>query len=323
MVTLNRKIIDFIDNKIFKNGNLLIYFFILACFLSRINSDYFFIDILSNLSFQILLGGFFLIGILIILKRYLAIIICLVICSIYGVLISYECNNCNTITKKNNDNSQNLKIMLYNIGYNNSVKNFTNLKNLIVSEKIELILLQEISPSTIDKVKLLKQIFPYGSSLDDHIDLFDTIILSKYPLKQLENKDYHISKANLVINNDVISILGVHLRPGGRQQDYEFALNQLSYLKKIISNRSSKLILLGDLNMTAYSKRFSNFINDTNLNTYISYKNKTSTWPSFLPNFFGIQIDHLLFSDEINLISKKIGESFGSDHRPLITEISF
>ena len=75
--------------------------------------------------------------------------------------------------------------------------------------------------------------------------------------------------------------------------------------------------------MTIHSKRFSKLLSDTNLFTYFSYKNITSTWHSFLPNILGIQIDHVLFSKNFNLVNKTVSKNMSSDHRPLIVELSF
>ena len=319
----NFNIIDFIDKLIFKNGNLLIYCFLLACIFSRLDHKFFFIDILSNLSFQILLGGLCLIIILLFLKRIIAVVVTLVICLLYTFLIFSECHSCKQITKDIKDETRNIKIMTFNISYNNDVKNFDSIKNLIESEKIEILLFQEVSPSMKDKIKKLVTLFPYGSDLNNPLDLFDTIILSKYPLNKIENKKYHILKADLKINNNLISIFGIHLRPGGNKRDYNYALNQISYLEKTINSTNSKIIVSGDLNMTPYSKRFSKFVKKNKLKTYFSFINKNSTWPSFLPNYLGIQIDHFLFANEIKLADINTAESFGSDHRPLIAKIMF
>lgn len=319
----NFNIINFVDKIIFKNGNLLIYCFVFACISSRLDPKFFFIDILSNLSFQILLGGLFLIIILLFLKRIIAVFVTFVICLFYAFLIFSECHSCKQITKDIEDEARNIKIMTFNISYNNDVKNFESIKNLIETEKIEILLFQEVSPFMKDKIKKLVTSFPYGSDLNNPLDLFDTIILSKHPLNKIENKSYHILKADLKINNNLISIFGIHLRPGGNKRDYDYALSQISYLEKIISNTNSRFIISGDLNMTPYSKRFSKFVKKNKLKTYFSFINKKSTWPSFLPNFLGIQIDHFIFDDGIKLADINIGESLGSDHRPLIAKIIF
>ena len=318
-----KDISTFFDKTIFKSGNLLIYFFLIACFLSRFNSKIFFLDILSNLSFQILIGGIILIFILLFLKRFLATIICIIFCAVYSFDILSTCNKCNAVLKDKSQNKNIIKLMIFNISYNNPTENFENIKSLILSEKIDILQFQEVSPQMNEKIRSLKSIFPYSTGLDKPLDLFDSLILSKYPLLNNEIGQHRLLQTNFILNEKKISILGMHLFPGGTQVNLNYALQQTNYLKEAVNNINTNLILLGDLNMTSSSKRFTNFLKDTNLYTYSSFKNITSTWPTFLPNYLGIQIDHVLFSKNFRLISKKIANNFGSDHRPLIVELAY
>ena len=318
-----KDISTFFDKTIFKSGNLLIYFFLIACFLSRLNSKIFFLDILSNLSFQILIGGVILIFILFFLKRFLATIICIIFCAVYSFDILSTCNKCNAVLKDKSQNKNIIKLMIFNISYNNPTENFENIKSLILSEKIDILQFQEVSPQMNEKIRSLKSIFPYSTGLDKPLDLFDSLILSKYPLLNNEIGQHRLVQTNFILNEKKISILGIHLFPGGTQVNLNYALQQTNYLKEVVNNINTNLILLGDLNMTSSSKRFTNFLKDTNLYTYSSFKNITSTWPTFLPNYLGIQIDHVLFSKNFRLISKKIANNFGSDHRPLIVELAY
>ena len=318
-----KDISTFFDKTIFKSGNLLIYFFLIACFLSRVNSKIFFLDILSNLSFQILIGGIILIFILLFLKRFLATIICIIFCAVYSFDILSTCNKCNAVLKDKSQNKNIIKLMIFNISYNNPTENFENIKSLILSEKIDILQFQEVSPQMNKKIRSLKSIFPYSTGLDKPLDLFDSLILSKYPLLNTEIGQHRLVQTNFILNEKKISILGIHLFPGGTQVNLNYALQQTNYLKEAVNNINTNLILLGDLNMTSSSKRFTNFLKDTNLYTYSSFKNITSTWPAFLPNYLGIQIDHVLFTKNFRLISKKIANNFGSDHRPLIVELAY
>ena len=103
------KALYFLDKTIFKTGNTLVYFFILSCIISRANLNYYFFDILSQLGFQIFIGGFFLIIILHFLKRFKAAIICFVINFIFLFDILYSCKNCNAVVGKDLKNKNNLK----------------------------------------------------------------------------------------------------------------------------------------------------------------------------------------------------------------------
>ena len=313
----------FIARAVFKKGNILFFFFLIVCFFSRLDLQIFFIDIFSHLGFQILIGGILLFFILLFLKRFWASVICIFVCIVFTADILSSCNHCNAVLKDRSQIRNKLRLISFNISYENSVKNFENIRKMILSERPDIVQFQEFSPQMQDKIKTLRSIFPYSTELNKPKGPFDSLILSKYPLTNTKVDDNHVVITNLILNEAEISIVGIHLLPGGTKENFNYALQQISYLKTILSNTSKNLIFLGDLNMTSTSKRFANFLKETNLYTYTSYKNITSTWPAFVPNFLGIQIDHVLFSNNFKMVDKKTSNSFGSVHRPLIVELSY
>ena len=313
----------FIDRTVFKKGNILFFFFLIICFFSRLDLQIFFIDIFSHLGFQILIGGILLFFILLFLKRFWASMICIFVCIVFTADILLSCNHCNAVLKDRSQIQNKLRLISFNISYENPVENFENIRDMILSEKPDIVQFQEFSPQMQDKIKTLRSIFPYSTEIDKPKDPFDSLILSKYPLTNTKVDNNHAVITNLILNETKISIVGIHLLTGGTKKNFNNSLQQINHLKTIISNTNKNLILLGDLNMTSTSKRFAKFLKETNLYTYTSYKNITSTWPAFMPNFLGIQIDHILFSNNFKMVDKKTSNSFGSVHRPLIVELSY
>jgi endonuclease/exonuclease/phosphatase (EEP) superfamily protein YafD len=313
----------FIDRTVFKKGNILFFFFLIICFFSRLDLQIFFIDIFSHLGFQILIGGMLLFFIFLFLKRFWASVICISVCIVFTADILSSCNHCNAVLKDRSQIQNKLRLISFNISYENPVENFENIRDMILSEKPDIVQLQEFSPQMHDKIKTLRSIFPYSTELNKPKDLLGSLILSKHPLTNTKVDNNHAVITNLILNETKISIVGIHLLTGGTKKNFNNSLQQINHLKTIISNTNKNLILLGDLNMTSTSKRFSKFLKETNLYTYTSYKNITSTWPAFMPNFLGIQIDHILFSNNFKMVDKKISHSFGSVHRPLIVELSY
>ena len=319
-----------------KGSNILFFFFLIACFLSRTNLQFFFVDILGQLSFQILGVGILLIFVSLILKRFWLSIICIFICILYAADIWLSCDHCNAISKNKLQNYKKIRLMTFNASYYencklyykinscryNQFKNFDNFLKLIIYEKPDVIQFQEISPPMHKKIKSLKSIYPFSIGLNRHLDIFDSVIISKYPLKKKIIRDNYIIQTNLIINETELTIIGIHLIKSVTQNELNLSIKRMEYLKTLIENTNQNLILIGDLNMTRASKRFTNFLNDTNLYTYISYKDPTLTWPTFLPNFFGLQLDHVLFSKNLKMIRKKTTNYFGSDHRPLLVELA-
>ena len=125
------------------------------------------------------------------------------------------------------------------------------------------------------------------------------------------------------LNQTKFILFSVHLIKPGNQTELRLALEGLEKLKTLIKNTNQNIILIGDLNMTWTSKRFTNFLNNADLYTYLSYKEPTYTWPAFLPNYLGLQLDHVLFSKNLKMIEKKTANNFGSDHRPLLVDLTF
>ena len=318
-----KSILAFIDRTVFKKGNILLFFFLIVCFFSRLNLQIFFIDIFSHLGFQILIGGILLFFILLFLKRFWASVICIFVCIVFTADILLSCNHCNAVLKDRSQIQNKLRLISFNISYENPVENFKNIREMILSEKPDIVQFQEFSPQMQDKIKTLSSILPYSTELNKPKGPFDSLILSKYPLTNTKVDNNHAVITNLILNETKISIVGIHLLTGGTKKNFNNSLQQINHLKTIISNTNKNLILLGDLNMTSTSKRFSKFLKETNLYTYTSYKNITSTWPAFMPNFLGIQIDHIIFSKNIKMVDKKTSNSFGSVHRPLIVELSY
>ena len=324
--------------------NLFFFLFLISIFFSRLNSQLFFIDIFGQLSFQILICGILLFFILIISKKLWKSIICILICSLLTIDIFSSCNHCNAFIEDESQKHNKIRLMTFNTGF---IDNFKNVHELILFEKPDIIQFQEVSPLMQDKLKSLKSFFPYNIGLNEPTELFSSIILSKYPLKNKKKISNYIIYTNVLINEKELTIVGVHLFPPVNQfilntyayfyikytkafkprklpkADFGIAIEQMSLLKNLFEKNKQNLIIMGDLNMTATSKRFTDFLNEINLYTYISHKHTTFTWPRFIPKFLGIQIDHVLFSENLKMIRKKTIDYSNSDHRPLLVDLAF
>ena len=156
---MNHRSFTFINKTVFKSGNLLFFFFIIACLLSRLNSGFFFIDILGQLGFQIVIGGVILFFILLFLKRFWASVICIFICVFFSADILLSCNHCKDSIIDELQIRNKIRLMTFNISYTNPVSNFENIREMILSENPDVILFQEISPNMLNEIKYLKSFF--------------------------------------------------------------------------------------------------------------------------------------------------------------------
>ena len=315
--------IHFIKKNLFRRSNIFFFFFLVSYFFTHLNLQFYLIDILGQLSFQILIGGILLFFILLILKRLLASAICILICILLTIDILSSCNQCDAFLEDKSQIHNKIRLMVFNVNHKNQIKNFEILQKQILFEKPNIILFQEVSPQAQDKLKSLESFYQYKIGPNNPTSSFASIILSNYALKENKVVDHFALVTNVIMDGMELKIIGYHLYPSFNQTFFNLAINQTKYLKTLVKNINQNLILMGDLNMTPASKRFTNFLKETNLYTYTSYKNPTFTWPTFLPGYFGIQVDHVLFSKNFKMIRKKTIDYFESDHRPLIVDLAF
>ena len=72
-----------------------------------------------------------------------------------------------------------------------------------------------------------------------------------------------------------------------------------------------------------WSPFYKKLINDTNLISSRKGFGINASYPAPYAFFSGLPIDHILFSRHFASLSFKSGSHIGSDHLPIVTDISF
>ena len=334
----------FHNKHLYSATRLMLYIYIFLSFFSQFNIDNLFIDIISQFGFYLIFFGLLLLLYFLFLKRKLISFITFLVTLFLTISIYSSCVNCSKSQVEKTQNSNQIKILIFNTGLINDI---SSIKKLVLIEKPDLIQFQELSPKLFYEINQLKNYYSYSAGLDQNYNIFSSVIFSNFPLQNINIDKHHVISANMKIKNKDIKIFGVHFFPPLNNSmvkiylslhakfgkidkpqkipimNLSIILNQIKNLKNLVKKNNSMIIVMGDLNMTSSSKRFKNFLNQTNLYTYLSVKKLTSTWPSFLPSFLGVQIDHVLFSNHFSMIDKKTTSSSGSDHRPLVVNLAF
>lgn len=83
------------------------------------------------------------------------------------------------------------------------------------------------------------------------------------------------------------------------------------------------LIVIGDFNSTPWATRFrQTLVVDELVNSQLGF-GLQPTWPSQLPAFLRIPIDHCLHSPTFTTLRREVGAKIGSDHLPLFVELGW
>ena len=187
-------------------------------------------------------------------------------------------------------------------------------------------MVMEINKNWVGALKSLQREYKYHTLLPRE-DNFGIGVYSKLPITKESVKYFGSTGVPSIIltlktAQDNLTLIATHPVPPISNSYFVSRNKQLFDIAQYIKTLSGQLILAGDLNTTMWSSHYKQLEESGNLKDARKGFGINATWPSPL-GIFGIPIDHVLVSNEVQVIDLKVGASFGSDHRPLIVDLNF
>lgn len=231
--------------------------------------------------------------------------------------------------------------MTYNIYHGEGLDGKVSLEriaNVIKQAKAEIVGLQEVDKHFgkrslfQDQAKELAQIlqyeYVYGANLQypplekgKEPRQYGTAILSKHPIIQAKNQLYtHFSdeprgilQAIISVNHLQLTVLNTHL-----DLDFEYRMKQVEEIVQLAKNIEGPKVLLGDFNAEPESADIQKLLNETDFHDCLP-SNTNGTYPTNDPKK---KIDYIFGSREITFQEAFIGQFDGSDHLPVIANMT-
>lgn len=189
----------------------------------------------------------------------------------------------------------------------------------------DLILLVEIDQDWLTALASLQETYPSWSS-EPRTNNYGLAILSRYPIEsqqkyELTEKGNPVLKTDLIINNKALSVVVCHPPPPKNRRDLNFRNQEIDRLAAFPLTEDQHLILCGDFNISPWSMPFRILQRVSNL---IDSTRGFGFQPSWPTNRFWMRvpIDHCLVTPNIKIINRQIGPDIGSDHFPVIVDLS-
>lgn len=164
-----------------------------------------------------------------------------------------------------------------------------------------------------------KHRFEYPSN-----DNFGIACYSNLPVKSIEEFAFGklaISAVAMEIQVSAtnVNVVAAHPVPPVRK---DYAQERNRYLEELAALASDRdyVVVLGDLNLTPYSPYFKKLLSETELADSRRGFGIQSTWPVHLWPL-RIPIDHCLVNPEIRVVDRRVLQSVGSDHFPVLLDI--
>ena len=215
-----------------------------------------------------------------------------------------------------------LRVLWWNVQSDN--ENKKQAFDWLTNATTDLIAIGEINNAWASSLSGLKEAYPY-EHIEAREDNFGIALYSKVPLFNAKTiartaESVPSIEAEIHIRGRPVTIIATHPLPpigNGATKDRNA---QLQWLAQHIKTSNKHTVVLGDLNTTPWNHAFTSFLKRSGLSN--RPKEYFATWPSWLVQL-GIPLDHCLISDQIKVRSRTIGPDLGSDHSPMIVELTW
>lgn len=195
----------------------------------------------------------------------------------------------------------------------------SRLLTLIEKENPDIIGIAELTPVFADALTNMKDQYPFQTVFPaTHgfgIGLFSKVELLEPSIEALAT-DIPFIKSRITWHDRSIDIFVVHLLPPVIPEWFDRRNASLNELAQFINNDHSTM-MMGDFNLTPWSKFYQNFTGKTGLKNARNFRNGFHMswygWGFYLP------IDQIFYSSNIVMNRFEIGPDIGSDHYPLIS----
>lgn len=197
----------------------------------------------------------------------------------------------------------------------------------------DVVVLLEIDDRWIEEITPLARIFPH-SVVQPRSDNFGIGVFSRLPLEGEEvfqlrsastNWDVPAVEALVGTPSGPTRLIAVHTVPPVTAEATLALDEQLALLVRHIEGSRAPTIVIGDLNTTPFSCRYSRLVEGAALRgaDRSSWSGLTSgTWPAGWPAAGRLTLDHALVTRDLEVVETTPGEPFGSDHLPLVIDIA-
>ena len=190
--------------------------------------------------------------------------------------------------------------------------------------RADIVILIEVSPAAFAARDVILADYPYQKASETIVPAGSrgsVIIASRYPLSDVAVQRDQLSAIETLARTPLgpLHLVGVHMtRPWPFQYQWGQII-QAELLANRLKGVDDPILVAGDFNTVSSARIGRQVKAQTGLTPAGAWP---GTWPTALPSWLGIGIDHQWRSDDLVFLSRRIGRRTGSDHYPVVTRIT-
>lgn len=295
---------------------------------------------LSNFRVQYVLIFAILLVLTALLRRWILAVLCLilVVANFVEVMPTFNSN-----VVEPTPQAAKMKIVLMNVAHKYNQEEFQPAADVLIKEKPDLVLVQEVSDGWLGKfydlvrddyaiVTQMPRPDHYGiavlarTSGDNTLDVIRS--RSERASPDVEEELLQIPQSEVVLkipgSDQEIFFYGIRTRPPMNKQRCdatEYIINRAIGRVNNEEYRDMPKIILGDMNHTVFSPYIKKLMTETGTYANSGAYGLQPTWYAGMPWPLRIPIDLVLLSDDMNLYECRVGPDINSTHFPLIITV--
>lgn len=191
----------------------------------------------------------------------------------------------------------------------------------------DIVMITEAEPALMTKLNnAVGEMYPYvyDESMPGTMGL---ALLSRRPFLAAETvplsdtRRRHLIKAKIEWQGAAITVFGAHPLPPLNSRWAVSRNHELDIIQGLVNGETGPLILLGDFNASPWAYPMRELVAGTDLRHAALGFGLRPTW--YLERvIFGAPLDHIYVSPEVAVLSYQIGGDIGSDHTPVLADLT-
>jgi len=205
------------------------------------------------------------------------------------------------------------RVVLLNVYFRN--RDYDAVLDYVRSTDPDVAVFLEVTPAWRDALGRLRDTLPYQAHAGD------VLVAGREPLQGLRAVALSSENATALVFQATVSdmpltVIGAHANWPLGPRIAASRNGELAGLADLARSASGPVLVLGDLNVTAFSPAFHDLLTRGRLFDCATGRGWHPTWPAWFPPLY-MQIDHCLASAGVAVTSLATGPYVGSDHYPL------
>lgn len=193
----------------------------------------------------------------------------------------------------------------------------------ILREDADIVVLAEILEDWPPAIRRLAGSYPYRADCFSSYRC-DVIVLSRLPMvePQLErsrNPRAYMALGEVQTVAGTLTVAGTHFRRPIPLGNLGTQMGQAKYLMDHLPKDDRPTVLVGDFNSVTWGRVISGIQQETGL---VAVNGLEGTWPSQLGWPLRLPIDHVLLSDGVRLVERRVIDMPGSDHKSVVVDLA-